>query len=454
VSSHRPNSKVNVVTLGCPKNDADTEVMLGILAADGYRFVSEPEQADILLINTCAFIRPAVEESLGFIREAAERKRLHPHVKIVVAGCLPQRWRVSGETVPPEIDCVLGTGRYHRIAEALDRLSHGSRIRWVGEPRYLPPATAPRIRITPPHYAYVKIADGCDNRCSYCLIPSLRGRYRSRSVRSVVSEARAAVASGAKEIVLVGQDTTLFGKDRSSSADLPALLRAVSRIDGVEWIRILYTYPAHFSERLIETIRDLPKVVPYLDIPLQHSHDEILARMNRKGGSDDIQHLVATLREKIDGVAIRTTFIVGFPGEQERHFAHLLRFIERMRFDRAGVFTYSRESGTRAAGFPDQVPDEVKEERRAAAMSLQREISLANNRRLIGTRLTALIDGLCALPVEGSAEDQLRAVGRTYRDAPEIDGQIFVNDDSLPAGTMVEVEVTGAEAYDLFGKKV
>jgi ribosomal protein S12 methylthiotransferase len=454
VSSNRPNSAVNVVSLGCPKNDADTEVMLGILAAHGYRFVSEPEQADILLINTCAFIRPAVEESLGFIREAVERKRLDPHVKIVVAGCLPQRWRVSGETVPPEIDCVLGTGQYQRIAEALDRLSHGRRIRWLGEPRYLPPGTAPRIRITPPHYAYVRIADGCDNRCSYCLIPSLRGRYRSRSVRAIVSEAREAVASGAKEIVLVGQDTTLFAKDRSGSADLVTLLRAVSRIDGVRWIRVLYTYPAHFSQRLIETMRDLPNVVPYLDIPLQHSHDEILARMNRKGSSDDIRRLINTLRETIDGVAIRTTFIVGFPGERDRHFAHLMRFIERMRFDRAGVFTYSRENGTRAAGFPDQVPDEVKEARRAAAMSLQQEISLANNRRLIGERLTALIDGVCTLPVEGVTEDQWFAVGRTYRDAPEIDGQIFVDADSLSAGTMVEVEVTGAEAYDLIGKKV
>jgi len=454
VSSGRPNSIVKVVSLGCPKNDADTEVMLGMLAENGYRFVSEPERADILLINTCAFIRPAVEESVGFVQEAVDRKRLDPNVKIVVAGCLPQRWRVSGETVPPEIDCVLGTGQYQRIAEALDRVAHGRTIRWLGEPRYLPPATAPRIRITPPHYAYVKIADGCDNRCSYCLIPSLRGRYRSRSVRAIVSEARDAVASGAKEIVLVGQDTTLYGKDRSGSADLAALLRAVSRIDGVQWIRVLYTYPTHFSERLVETMRDLPNVVPYLDIPLQHSHDEILARMNRKSGSDEIRRLIDTLRETIGGVAIRTTFIVGFPGERERHFAHLMRFIERMRLDRAGVFTYWRESGTRAAAFPDQVHDEVKEARRAAAMSLQQEISLENNRRLIGTRLTALIDGVCASPVEDSTEDQWCVVGRTYRDAPEIDGQIFVDDDSLAAGTMVEVEVTGAQAYDLIGRKV
>jgi ribosomal protein S12 methylthiotransferase len=222
----------------------------------------------------------------------------------------------------------------------------------------------------------------------------------------------------------------------------------------VRWIRVLYAYPAHFSERLIETMRDLPNVVPYLDIPLQHSHDEILARMNRKGSSDDIRRLVGTLREKIDGIAIRTTFIVGFPGERERHFRHLMRFIEQMRFDRAGVFTYSRENGTPAARFPDQVPEKVKESRRAAVMSLQQEISLENNRRLIGTRLTALIDGVSDRPVEGSTKSRWFAVGRTYRDAPEIDGQIWVDDDSVPAGTMAEVEVTDAEAYDLIGRKI
>ena len=449
-----PNRKVNVVSLGCPKNDADTEVMLGILAAHGYEFVSEPEEAGILLINTCAFIRPAVEESLSFVQEAVERKRHDPNVRIIVTGCLPQRWHVSGETVPPDIDCVLGTGQYQRIAEAMEILWHDRRILWLGEPRYLPTARSPRVRITPPHYAYVRISDGCDNRCSYCLIPSLRGRYRGRSVRSIVTEARQAVGAGAKEVVLVGQDTTGFGKGKPGSAGLAGLLRAVSRIEGVEWIRLLYTYPAHFSERLIETMRDLPNVVPYLDIPLQHSHDEILARMNRQGTSDEIVRLIDTLREKLDGVAIRTTFIVGFPGEKEEHFQHLLSFLDRMRFDHVGVFTYSPEKGTPAAEFRDQVPDEIKEARRHAAMSLQGDISLANNRRLIGARLTALVDGACSRPVGDSTESRWFAVGRTYRDAPEIDGQIFVDDDSLAAGTMVDVEVTGAEAYDLIAKRV
>jgi ribosomal protein S12 methylthiotransferase len=448
LSADNPNRKVNVVTLGCPKNDSDTEVMLGLLAAAGFEFVSEPEEAEVLLINTCAFIEPAVEESLGFLQDAVERKRRDPNVQIVVAGCLPQRWRVSGEVPPPEIDCVLGTGQYQRIVEALQAVSEGKRkVVWLGEPRFMPTGSTPRKRITPPHYAYVKIADGCDNRCSYCLIPSLRGRYRSGSVRSVVAEARAATAAGAKEIVLVGQDTTAFGKERRGPADLATLLSAVSRIERVEWIRVLYTYPDHFTDRLIDAIRDLPNVVPYLDIPLQHSHEEILARMNRRGTSEEIERLIDTLRERINGVAIRTTFIVGFPGEKERHFEHLISFIERTRFDHVGIFTYSPEEGTPAAAFPDQVPGPVKDARRDAAMRLQNEISLANNRRLIGEKLTVLIEA-------PSSDRKGFGVGRTYRDAPEIDGQMYVAGESLTAGTMVEVEVTDAEAYDLIGKRV
>ena len=448
VSADNPNRKVNVVTLGCPKNDSDTEVMLGLLAAAGFEFVSEPEEAEVLLINTCAFIEPAVEESLGFLQEAVERKRRDPNVQIVVAGCLPQRWRVSGEVPPPEIDCVLGTGQYQRIVEALQAVSEGKRkVVWLGEPRFMPTGSTPRKRITPPHYAYVKIADGCDNRCSYCLIPSLRGRYRSRSVRSVVAEARAATVAGVKEIVLVGQDTTAFGKEKRGPADLATLLGAASRIEGAEWIRVLYTYPDHFTDRLVDAIRDLPNVVPYLDIPLQHSHDEILARMNRRGTSEEIERLIDTLRERINGVAIRTTFIVGFPGEEERHFEHLLDFMERTRFDHVGIFSYSPEEGTPAAAFPDQVPVPVKEARRDVAMRLQSGISLANNRRLIGEKLTVLIEA-------PSSDREGFAVGRTYRDAPEIDGQMYVVGESLSTGTMVEVEVTDAEAYDLIGKRV
>jgi len=448
MGSQTPNRKVNVVSLGCPKNDSDTEVMLGILAAEGFEFVSEPEEADVVLINTCAFIRPAVEESLSFLQEAVERKRRDPDVQIVVTGCLAQRWRVSGEAPPPEIDGVLGTGQYQRIAEALKAVhERGRKVAWLGEPRFMPTGGTARIRITPPHYAYVKIADGCDNRCSYCLIPSLRGRYRSSTVRSVMSEARAATAAGAKEIILVGQDTTAFGKDKRSPGDLETLLRAVSVIDGIEWVRVLYTYPDHFTDALIDAIRDLPNVVPYLDIPLQHSHDEILARMNRRGSSGQIERLIDMLREKIDGVAIRTTFIVGFPGEEERHFEHLLGFIERTRFDHVGIFTYSPEEGTAAAAFPGQVPEQIKEARRNAAMELQHGISLANNGRLVGDEMTVLIEA-------PSSDREGFAVGRTYRDAPEIDGQIFVDDQSLAAGTMVEVEVTDAEAYDLIGKRV
>lgn len=446
--SQTPNRKVNVVSLGCPKNDSDTEVMLGILAAEGFEFVSEPDEADVLLINTCAFIRPAVEESFSFLQEALERKRRDPHVQIVVTGCLAQRWRLSGEAAPAEIDCVLGTGQYQRIAEALEAVHEpGRKVVWLGGPRFMPAGGTPRIRITPPHYAYLKIADGCDNRCSYCLIPSLRGRYRSKSLRSIVSEARAAAAAGAKEIILVGQDTTAFGKDKRGSGDLATLLRAVSPIEGIEWVRVLYTYPDHFTDALVDAMRDLPNVVPYLDIPLQHSHDEILARMNRRGSSGEIERLIDTLREKMDGVAIRTTFIAGFPGEEERHFEHLLDFIERTRFDHVGIFMYSPEEGTAAAAFPDQVPEQIKEARRNAAMELQHGISLANNKSLIGEKMTVLIEA-------PSSDREGFAVGRTYRDAPEIDGQIFVDDESLAAGTMVEVEVTDAEAYDLIGKRV
>ena len=443
-----PAEKVNIVSLGCPKNDSDTEVMIGILASHGFEFVSEPEDAQVLLINTCAFIRPAVEESLGFLREALEQKRRNPDVKIVVTGCLPQRWRLAGEEVPPEIDCVLGAGEYRHIVEALREISGGGKIVRIGEkPRFMPTEATPRVRITPPHYAYVKIADGCDNHCSYCLIPSLRGGYRSRSVKDVVSEARAAAETGAKEIVLVGQDTTSFGSDRGSPDSLPKLLRALSGISGIEWIRVLYTYPTHFSDSLIEASRDLPNVVPYVDIPLQHSHDDILARMNRRGTSADTAQLVEKLRNRISDVAIRTTFIVGFPGETESHFEHLLDFVERMCFDRVGIFAYSAEEGTAAVAFADQVPDEIKEARRDTAMKVQREVSLAINKGLIGRRLRVLIES-------ESTEDQSVAVGRTYRDAPEIDGQIFVEGGSPRAGTMIDVEVTGAEEYDLNGKRV
>jgi ribosomal protein S12 methylthiotransferase len=441
--------KVSVVSLGCPKNDSDTEVMLGILGSHGFEFVSEPEDAQVLLINTCAFIKPAVEESLGFLQEALEQKRSNPDIKIVVTGCLPQRWRLAGEEVPPEIDCVLGVGEYQDILEALRRVSDGRRIiRIGGEPRFMPTEATPRVRITPPHYAYVKIADGCDNRCSYCLIPSLRGRYRSRNVEDIVSEARVAAETGAKEIILVGQDTTNFGSDRGGPDSLATLLSALSGIDGLEWIRVLYTYPAHFSDNLIGTIRDLPNVLPYLDIPLQHSHDDMLARMNRRGTNAGIVRLMDELRESIDDVAIRTTFIIGFPGESEEHFEHLLDFIERMCFDRVGIFAYSAEKGTRAAEFVDQVPGEVRDARRDTAMELQRGISLANNKGLIGKKLRVLIES-------ESPGNVGVAVGRTYRDAPEIDGCIFVEGCSpVAAGTMVDVEVTGAQEYDLMGKKV
>ena len=438
---------MNVVSLGCPKNDADTEVMLGILASHGYEFVSEPEDADILLINTCAFIQPAVEESLEFLNEATEQKRRNPHVKIAVTGCLPQRWHECDNAIPPDIDCVLGSGEYHRIAEALKAVPDGRTIVRIGEPRYMPPSSVPRIRISPPHYAYIKIADGCDNRCSYCLIPSLRGRYRSRSMRAIVSEARAAADAGAREIILVGQDTTRFGKDRNGSGNLATVLHNLSRIDGIEWLRILYTYPTHFSNHLIETIRDLPKVVHYLDIPLQHSHDDILARMNRRGTNADITRLINRLRETIHGITIRTTFMVGFPGETEKHFEHLLDFMERMCFDHVGIFAYSAEQGTKAALFPEQVPEPVKQERRDAAMRLQNAISLASNKRLVGRRFRVLIDS-------ASSERKRFALGRTYRDAPEIDGRTFVQGNDLLPGTMVDVEITGAEAYDLIGKRV
>ena len=432
--------KVGMVSLGCAKNLVDSENMLGMLREKGYEIVSDPAEADILFVNTCGFIESAKEESIDAIFEMAQYKK-QGDKQLFVTGCLAQRYPDALMSEIPEIDGILGVAEYARLFDMLEAADAGARPCYTANgARFL---NAPRVLTTPPHSAYVKIGDGCDNRCTYCAIPLIRGGYGSRPFDDIVAECRRLAADGVTELTLIAQDTSRYGCDLGDGRYLlPELLEAVSAIDAVRWVRVLYCYPDSTGDRLLDAIQRLPKVAPYLDLPLQHIDDDLLKRMNRRGSADWIKSRIAECRRR--GIILRTTMIVGFPGETDEQFQTLIDFVKEARFERLGAFTYSAEEGTAAAKMPDQIDDAVKNQRLDQLMMLQQGISMEANEARIGTECEVLVDGF--------DEEQGRFYGRSLLEAPESDGCIWLEAGrELTPGEYVRVEITGADAYDLEG---
>lgn len=438
--------KILCVSLGCDKNLVDTEMMLGLLNRDGYTFTDDENEADVILINTCCFINDAKEESVNTILEMAELKKKGRCKALIVTGCMAQRYKEEIMQEIPEVDGILGTSTYDEISNVLKKaLSGEEHISCFHELTALPDVKAKRLVTTGGHYAFLKIAEGCDKYCTYCIIPSLRGSYRSVPMERLIEQARELAEQGVRELILVAQETTLYGVDLYGKKMLPELLRQLAAIDGLYWIRIQYCYPEEITEELIETIRTEEKICHYLDIPIQHASDRILKRMNRKTTMEELKRNIARLREAIPDIALRTTLIAGFPGETKEDHELLMDFVDEMEFERLGVFAYSAEEDTPAASFPDQVPQEIKEERRDALMELQQEIAFEKSERMVGRILDVMI--------EGKVADENAYVGRTYMDAPNVDGLIFVNtDEPLMSGDFCKVRVTGALDYDLIGE--
>lgn len=433
--------KVGMVSLGCAKNRVDSEVILGTLKEAGYEIVSDPAEAEIIFVNTCGFIEPAKEESIEAIFEMAKYKETGRLKKLFVTGCLAQRYIDDLYREMPEVDGFMGVADYTRLLEMMQEAEAGGRPRYVcdGE-RFF---RSERVLTTPSYSAYVKISDGCDNRCSYCAIPLIRGPYHSRPFDSIVEECRELAARGVTEITLIAQDTSRYGNDfPEGKLLLPELLKAVSAIEGVHWVRVLYCYPDTTDDRLLDTIAALPKVAPYVDLPLQHIDGPLLKRMNRRGSPEWIQSRISACKER--GLTTRTTMIVGFPGETEEAFHELLQFVKEARFDRLGAFTYSPEEGTPGAEMPDQIAEEVKQRRLDELMTLQQGISLEEN--------TARVGEICEVLCEGAEEGMF--VGRSIREAPESDGVIrFTAAREVAPGEYLNVKITKADAYDLFGEE-
>lgn len=441
--------KAGFISLGCAKNLVDTEVMLGLLAANDIQITENPEEADILIINTCTFIDSAKEESISTILQMAEYKKQGKCRCLIVAGCLGQRYQQDLLDELPEVDAIVGTGAWHRIIEAINTtITDKHRALLIDETNTLYNENMPRISTTPFYSAYVKIAEGCSNCCSYCVIPKVRGKFRSRTTESIVAEVKNIVASGVKEVNLIAQDTTSYGRDLYGTPKLIDLLKELVKIDDLMWIRLLYCYPKYFSDELIELIANEPKICKYIDLPLQHANDDILKAMLRQDGRSDIEKLLANLRAKIPGITIRTSFIVGFPGETEEHFEDLKQFVMDQRFERVGVFTYSQEEDTIASNLPHQISDEVKQERYHSLMSLQCQISEELNQDLEGTVLDILIE-------QGSTEEDPIVSGRSYREAPDVDGHIFVENaiDCKP-GDVITAKIVQGFTYDVVAVKL
>ncbi|MCX7779347.1 MAG: 30S ribosomal protein S12 methylthiotransferase RimO [Negativicutes bacterium] len=439
--------KVGFVSLGCAKNLVDTETMLGILTTHGMQIIDNPEDADILIVNTCSFIDAAKEESITTILQMAEFKKHHDCKGLIVAGCLGQRYRQELLDELPEVDAIIGTGAWHRIVEAVDSVLAGERVLLIGSDDIIYDHTTPRITTSPGHSAYIKIAEGCSNHCSYCVIPKVRGRFRSRPAESVVAEVKRLTAGGVKEINLIAQDTTSYGRDLCGKPQLTTLLRELVKIEDLTWIRLLYCYPTYFDDELIDLMAAEPKICNYVDLPLQHAHDEILKQMNRRDTKADIETLLRKLRAKIPGVAIRTTFIVGFPGETEEHFQTLRDFILEQRFDHVGIFTYSQEEDTVAGAMEGQIPETVKQERYHELMAIQSKISEEINQSLENTVFDVLIEG------KSAAQPEI-LVARSYREAPDVDGRVYIeNAGNAAVGDMMKVRIVQGFAYDLVAEK-
>jgi len=437
---------VHLISLGCPKNTADSELMLGALVRAGFEVTMDPQQAQVLLVNTCAFIEPAKKESIDAILAAAEVKKNGVGKRLVVAGCLSQRYGSELREQFPEVDIFVGTGNFLDLPELLRRSEQPELrpIPYIGAAHLLPSAEAPRVRTGDPFSAYLKVSEGCDHRCAFCIIPKIRGRHESRPLDDLVEEARCLAASGVREINLIAQDLTAYGRDLKPRASLATLLRRLAPIDGIQWIRLLYCYPNFVTEELLAAIAGLDKVVKYIDMPLQHADDAMLRAMKRERSADALRSLLERVRGAIPEVALRTSFIVGFPGETDAAFATLVDFVREQQFDRVGVFTYSREENTAAYDLADQVPEGVKRRRRADLMEVAAEISLEKNRGLVGREMEVMVEG--AAPGRAT---RLRA--RTSAQAPEIDGMVLLSGEAEP-GEIVRARIERASTYDLHGR--
>ena len=439
--------KILFISLGCDKNLVDTEVMLGMLASRGYEMTNDEQEADIIVINTCCFIHDAKEESIQNILEMAEYKKNGSAKALIVTGCMAERYRQEILDEIPEVDEVLGTTAYDRILDAVDAALAGQHEVMTADLDALPLPETKRLVTTGGHFAYLKIAEGCDKHCTYCIIPKIRGNFRSVPMERLLKEAQDLAEQGVKELILVAQETTLYGKDLYGEKSLPKLLSELCKISGIRWIRILYCYPEEITDELIQVMKEESKICHYLDLPIQHANDTILKRMGRRTSKQELIDIVQKLRKEIPDICLRTTLITGFPGETQEQHEEVMEFIDTLEFDRLGAFTYSPEEDTPAATFEDQIDEEVKEDRQADIMELQQEIAFDKAEDMIGREVLVMI--------EGKVADENAYVGRTYRDAPNVDGLIFINTDvELISGDFAKVKVTGALDYDLIGELI
>lgn len=439
--------KVLFISLGCDKNLADSEEMLGMLVEHGYQLTNEEQEAEVIVINTCAFIHDAKEESVNSILEMARYKKEGVLKALLVTGCLAQRYQKEIIEEIPEVDAVLGTASFDQIIQALDKVFQGEKYLDFRDIDENPQVSGKRVITTGGYYDYLKIAEGCDKHCTYCIIPKLRGKYRSVPMERLIEQARHLADQGVRELIVVAQETTVYGKDLYGEKCFHKLLRELCKISGIQWIRILYCYPEEIYPELIQTIKEEKKICHYLDLPIQHANDEILRRMGRRTSKEELVQIITTLREEIPDITLRTTLITGFPGETKEQHEELLEFVNDMEFDRLGVFTYSPEEGTPAANMDHQIDEETKLDRQAELMELQQDISMELGERKIGQVLTVMI--------EGKVADENAYVGRSASDAPGVDGYVFVNtDEELVSGDFVNVTITGALEYDLIGEIV
>lgn len=433
------------ISLGCDKNLVDTEVMLGLLASKGYQMIDDETQADVIVVNTCCFINDAKEESIQTILEMAEYKNEGRLKALIVTGCLAQRYKNEIIEEIPEVDAVLGTTSYDRIVEAIEEALQGHSMIEMTDLDVLPEVHTHRLVTTGGHFAYLKIAEGCDKHCTYCIIPKIRGNFRSVPMEKLLQEAQELADQGVKELILVAQETTLYGKDLYGEKSLHKLLKELCKINGIQWIRILYCYPEEITDELIQVMKEEKKICHYLDLPIQHASNEILKRMGRRTSKEQLIEIIGKLRREIPDIALRTTLITGFPGETQEQHEELMDFVDEMEFDRLGVFTYSPEEDTPAAAMDGQIEENIKEDRQAEIMELQQDIAFDLAENMIGQEVLVLI--------EGKVADENAYVGRTYKDAPNVDGLIFVNtDEELMSGDFAKVKVTGALEYDLIGE--
>ena len=439
--------KIGMVSLGCAKNQTDAEIMLGILAQKGHKIVNAPEEAEVIIVNTCGFITPAKQESIDTILEMARYKSEGNCRLLIATGCLSERYNTEMEQEIPELDAIIGTGDFDKIEKIIEKAEKGEKICIFGHQDYTLPENLPRILSTPFYTAYLKIADGCDNNCTYCAIPKIRGHYKSRKIEDIIEEAVRLSENGVKELILIAQDTTRYGIDLYGEPSLARLLEELCKIEKIHWIRTHYFYTEAITDELIRVMAENEKICPYVDMPIQHINDDILRRMARRTNRREVEERIKSIRESIPDVSIRTSIIAGFPGETDEQFEELLEFVKETKFDRMGVFAYSKEEDTPAYDFPDQIDEEIKERRKNALMEIQQKISLAKNKAKIGS----VQEVLC----EGYDRDNFMYFGRSRADSIDVDGKVyFAADDEVEIGTFVKVEILDADEYDLTGRTV